>query len=761
MKKILKYGLMTCVLGMMFSCADELKLSQSAPYNPGWTFEDGIEIKLGFPEMQKATTSRAMDVDEPVLEDLDVFLFVFDGNSLKQTIHIPAADTELADGDTHPGLTNHIKFTAYLPQTDNNTVIHIVALDDASGEFAQQIDAVGYGLEDAIMPKFNVSGNQDAYWQRIDLGCPIICSVDNSEDDGLEDVVGTEKQVGEKLALVQMVRNFACVQLTIAPEVNNFTVLGWTIVNDLDGGSVTPWYSPTGRNDILYPNFVVDDKTNGEKKVADYDDLVDQGYPGVSYSGANLRHTLEDVGGTTASAGNNWYKKDEKIYLYDRKVSSVKPLYLLIYGSLNNNPGYYKVSLSNRNTTTGLVTEYNVLRNIQYTIHITAVTAPGYETPAEAAAGPAFNNISGDVTTRSMLQISDGVDMLFVNFVTYVVTQKDQEVQFMYRYLENILKNNGKQNNGFVEWNAVDDSNPAVDGHGGHFSTLAEAVGLKTQFHDPNAVVTEIGIKTGDDASGKPIYSWTQDMTGLVPYDTTDTRTKLVWKTMKLRFVEPTEELKEQKFVVYTPPQTFSDGTSSVGLSRIINLVVRVPWDYERVRIYPGEWNGNYQKFPDWRPSEGAAIPTDEGEIYIGPNQGDAFVLFFELPSGLPQSMFPMEFIIESDRQNIENAGVDNSIVRNGESLFKDDLGVNDLRIQYVKTVLWDEYMDAVTETSTPATRLVRARFVTTTNMSSYPANITQIVTTVRIHNPAFNDVDYKFTRKKGQAATAGSVVNN
>lgn len=760
MKKILRYGLMTCVLGMMFSCADELKLSQSAPYNPGATFADGIEIKLGFPEMQKATTSRAMDVDEPALEDLDVFLFVFDGNSLKQTIHIPAADTELADdaeGDTHPSLTNHIKFTVYLPQTDNNAVIHIVALDDARGEFAQQIDAVGYGLEDAIMPKFNVSDDQDAYWQRIDLGCPIICSVDNNEDENLETVKGTETTVRPQLELVQMVRNFACVKLTIAPEVNNFTVLGWTVVNDLDGGSVTPWYSPTGVNDILYPNFVVDDKTNGGKKIADYDDLVAQGYPGVSYSGANLRHKLEDVGGTNASAGNNWYKKDEKIYLYDRKVSSVNPLYLLIYGSLNNNPGYYKVSLSNRNTTTGLVTEYNVLRNIQYTIHITGVTAPGYETPEDAAKGPAFNNISGDVTTRSMLQISDGVDMLFVNFVTYVVTQKDQEVQFMYRYLENILVSSGTLNNDFVEWNAVKDSNPAVDGHGGHFSTLAEAVGLKTQFHDPNAVVTEIGIKTGMNSYGRETYTWYQDMAdqNLVPYDTTDTRTHLVWKTMKLRFVEPTEELKEQKFVVYTPPQTFDDGTTSVGLSRIINLVVRVPWDYERVRIYPGAWDADYSEFPVWTPDPNRT-PDNEGEIYVGPNAGNELALFFELPAGLPQSMFPMEFVIESDRQNIENSPKDNAAVQNGESLFKNDKGVNDLRIQYVKTVLWDEYAPDG-EKSTKKSRVVRVRFLTTTNMSDYPNNIDNIVTTVRIHNQAFNDVDYKFTRKKGQAATPGS----
>lgn len=707
MKSILKYGILTCLLGMMLSCADEL-IGPDVKYDVSITVEDGIAIELAFPDMPTVST-RVMGSDIPNLMDLDIFLFVFDGSTLKQTIHIPAGQTAWAKDANGQELHNRIAFRANLPQTDNDAIIHIVALKDDDHSFVQQINQVGYGLEDVIMPKFAVSGTQDAYWQRVVLDCPIIVSVDNNEDEGLEDVEGTETEVAEQLKLVKLVRNFAKITMTLSDELtqkNTFKLLGWTVVNDLDGGSVTPWYSPIGVADILYPKYILDDG-----RIANYDDMVNQGYPGVSYAGAKFRHTLTEVSANGAGQNTSIWNTDPK-YLYDRKVVSVNPLYILIYGTYQGVAGYYKISLAHRDSKTGLVSEYNVLRNIEYKIVINDVTAPGYDTPADAAAGPAFNNVSGDVTTRNMLQISDGVDMLFVNFVKYVVTQEDQEIIFMYRYLENIQQQNGTLNNDKVIWSATQD----VPDNAG--------VGLIVDPAGLSAVVTEV--------EG--------------PETTTDPRTNLEWKMLKLKFIAPTDELREQKFTIYTPPKIYNDQTSSVGLSRTINLVVRNPWDYERVRIYPQLYNGENddEQFPTWTPGENDMY---DGNILVGNAVGAGLTLFFELPAGLPESMFPLDFVIESDRQNIENAGQGNAVVQNGESLFKDQ-GVNDLRIQYVKTVMWSDYAPNG-ESSTAASRVIRARFVTTTAMNSYPSNVSSIVTTVRLHNPAFNDADYQFVRKK------------
>lgn len=707
MKSILKYGILSCLLGMMFSCAKDSLLTGTETGGNS-SFADGIEIKLSFPDMQPAYTRVWADKDEEKIDDFDVFLFVFDGNSLKKTIHIPHDKTEKCTDAEHEHNTAAIKFRALLPQTDDEAVIHIVALEDNDGSFARSVNEVGYGLEDYVMPQYAVSGERSAYWQRVVLGCPIKVTVDNSDDSNLESIEGTETQVQKKLAHIKLIRNFARIKLSVAEDVANFKVVGWTVVNDLDGGSVTPWYSRVGSADIEYPEFI---KIVGdEEKPCGYNELVAQGYPGVSYAGANLRNTMKSGPNQLNKDGSTWGKDDK--YIYDRKVSSVNPLYILIYGSLNNNPGYYKVSLGYRDPDTGLVTDYNVLRNIEYHIRITGVTDPGYKTADEAATGPAFNNVSGDVTTRSMLQISDGVDMLYVNFVTYVVTQKDEVVKFRYRYLENIIKNQAnKVENDKVIWNAADDPNEA-------------GVGLKTVNDDPSAIV--------------------QTITG--PFPVKDEINFTDWNELQLTFPEPTDEIKEQKFIIYTPPVTYDDGTSSVGLSRTINLIVRNPWEYERVKIYPGLWEDDTQ-FPNWNAD---VTPDNDGEIYIGPKKGDPLTLFFELPAGLPMSMFPLNFVIESDRQNIENAPQGNCSVQNGESLFKEDMGVSDLRIQYIKTVTWDEYAPNG-EYSTSSSRIIRARFLTTTNMDSYPEGVDNIVTTVRIHNQAFIDSDYKFTRKKGQ----------
>lgn len=658
---------------------------------------DGIAFTLSFPEMENVATRAFADSPQP--ENLDVFLFVFDGEDLLQTILIPT------DYEGRKYEDGKIKFTAQLPQTDKNATIHIVAIDDESGDFAAQIDANGYGIEDSVIPALSVSDNTDCYWQRVPVGCPIKVGVDNKDND-LEDVPGTDEQVQAVFnKTIHLIRNFA--KVTLSSEAPNFTVLAWTIVNERNSGSVAPWYSKSGSTDIQYAEYFYTE--GGVEKETTYQKLTDDGYIGVSQSGAQLRNTLDKIG---VYNDDNWKQVENNVpttkYIYERRNVSVNPLYILIYGELHGasgstERGYYKLALGHTDRVTGIFTPYNVLRNMAYNVTIDAVTGKGASTPNEAASGPASNNISGDVVTKNLTQISDGVDRLEVSFINYVVTTSGQYVDFRFKYTQNFTSSSSNIDN--------------------------DAVTYKD---------SEIGIKDGD-----VIQRFREIKEGDEEYDPKYSD----WKTIRIYFNNPTEVLKQQSFTLYSKPDYAGDGslpeTNTLGLSRTINLVLREPWDFIRMETYPGNWVDDDQ-FPDWDPD----TSDDEERNLVGPDKGDPLTVFFELPAGLPEAIFPLECTFESDRQNIENDGKGTAVVQTGPSLFE---GVLDHRISYTKTVTWQDYAPDG-ESSTVRSRIQRARFVTTTNISSLVG--TNYISTIRLHNPYFNDKDDKFERDQNQTVT-------
>lgn len=644
--------------------------------------KDGVRISLSFPDMSTTETRALGDNPSKALEYLDVYLFVFDGDRLLQSIHVdPSETTKEAD--------NRLSFTVQLPQTDDNATLHIVALDDTDHSFAAQIDDIGFGIEDSVIPSYYVGGGKDAYWQRVPLNCPIRREVDNSGNE-LDDVPGTEQQIQDLLDRrpIPLIRNFAKINLTTTLPDTRFEILGWTVVNTRNIGSVAPWFSIPGDIGIDFENYY--DETTGKGK--SYSDLTAGGYQGVSQAGAGWDNSLAKV---LASNPNDWGTGPK--YLYERKIASVNPLYILVHGRLKGSSGsyedgFYKVALGKTDSKTGIFTEYNVLRNIEYNLIITNVSTPGATTITEAATGAAYNNISGDIVTRNMLSISDGVDMLYVNRTKFVVTEKDKYVDFEFRYVKNI-RSSKTVDNDVVNW------------------------------QEPG-----IGIEQGDVVDRWEVTSSPGDD----------------WYKIRIWFKEPTIELKQQNFTIYTAPDNDPNGT--VGLSRTISLVLRLPWDFVDMETYPGLWEDDTQ-FPDYNPSDTPSDP--KVSYYIGPEKGAPLTIFYELPAGLPEALFPMYFQFESDRQNIEGAGVSTAVVSSGPSLFPN---VFDYRISYIKEITWEDYTGGTGERSTPESRILRTRFVTTTAISNLPGQ--SYVTTVRLHNEYFNDITDQFERDQNKPVT-------
>ncbi len=191
----------------------------------------------------------------------------------------------------------------------------------------------------------------------------------------------------------------------------------------------------------------------------------------------------------------------------------------------------------------------------------------------------------------------------------------------------------------------------------------------------------------------------------------------------------PTVDVKKKDFSII-------DGQ---GLGRIIHLILRTPWQYAPIVANGHEYL--------------ATIATGHNDSYQGAPQvisaqaGQELTVYFNLPDGLPESMFPLEFQLESKHQGIENNKMGTLLVSTGASLFDPDR----IAISYIKTLSYAEYCYNYVATDTsndvdinsPNTKhTVRCRFLTITAADDNDAEI-------MIYNPYFSpNATVQFTRQ-------------
>ena len=122
---------------------------------------------------------------------------------------------------------------------------------------------------------------------------------------------------------------------------------------------------------------------------------------------------------------------------------------------------YYKIDLIYNEG--GVNKFYHILRNFNYEIEITHVSARGSATAAEAAAGTAFNNLSADVQLKNLTNISDGTARLFVSY-TDTTLNTTNDVKFKFKYYSNFqqgtLSNNSVTFGGQMVISSVAQSSP-------------------------------------------------------------------------------------------------------------------------------------------------------------------------------------------------------------------------------------------------------------------------------------------------------------
>lgn len=357
-------------------------------------------------------------------------------------------------------------------------------------------------------------------------------------------------------------------------------------------------------------------------------------YSSISYKGYSpdesyLLNNDEDLG-FRESYDIDWMNSNAK-YILERPYNPDKRTYLIIYGNFISGgvdtPGFYKVDIGYLDN--GEFKYYNILRNFNYDIKINSVQAAGYETFSQALDGIPSNNLSAAIETDGMHNLSNGTNYLAINQSNYLIVDKDYKFTVLYQYIQNYGKENESNGN-----------------------DIAHPLGLTTgpvikEFEESDEVIK--------DENGRE------------------------WKQIFITCNNPSDVVKRQSFSIV-------DGT---GLVRTINMTLRNPYRYAYLPTRSGSNSKSNVVVANYSqrniPYDNQGQPESRS---IGTKAGEPLTLFFCLPAGMSESMFPLDFRIESKYQGIENNPLDEMTVYTGPSLFDPEV----YSLSYIKTVTYEEY---------------------------------------------------------------------
>ncbi len=337
-------------------------------------------------EVEKITSLRILVFDEH-----QQFLYSTDA-VLEDPTSADAFDDDAFLPDGKKGSITKIKsFKATFIQSNAPRYLHFVANYDWTGQ-TQDYFLVGNSAG-AIMPKLTTSiesanGNNDKtkafdpMWVQVKLN-----KLDRQSLQG---------------KVVKLLRCHAKVTVTVAPEVKDFQLTGFTACNVHKSGTVAP--------------FVMDNYS-------------------FSFPYAPTKATTPpDVETILNNNPDHIVSADTEFKIFEHQNDGDKKVFLIIQGEKKLNSGttetrYYKVDFVAKRNKENIVSDrvLPIIRNNHYKVTITAVNSDGYATMAEAIAAPAHNNIFSSIELQEFTQVSgemftlkaDPVQILIVRPGTY------------------------------------------------------------------------------------------------------------------------------------------------------------------------------------------------------------------------------------------------------------------------------------------------------------------------------------------------------
>ena len=402
----------------------------------------------------------------------------------QETITVPKTIINPDTGEYQEIMVNHTvpvySYTASLTIAESPRTVHLIG---NGPEF------MPFGYDTAVLPvrmsQLNQGLGEKAYWQMIDLPDgirPLRNSKDNIVDkyghelqdpDTVFDGFVLDPRDEARFQNISLIRNWAKILLYADPaEDSNFTPHSLAVVNFPSRGAIVPYSAQTG--------FI-----RGYEEL-DFDELQNMKYPANLPAGTTFDSSMPDIDEfkkpvTDPSTGESNFKDGDRValaypdkasldaaendaghavYLYERPepTESVPPTYVIVYGHYRNEGNeviseevcdicgktkkykdegnyFYKVDLMEtvHNLSPTHDQEefesryYPIYRNFKYQIKITQILSKGYDTPEGASKSAGSADVSADITTGHLSEISDGVGRLHLTKMSYNFIDENDE----------------------------------------------------------------------------------------------------------------------------------------------------------------------------------------------------------------------------------------------------------------------------------------------------------------------------------------------
>ena len=439
MRNIPYYILLSFVL-LLTGCSDKFIDS----IDGGSDVPDGTPVVIDgtfVSPRQEGTATRAMG-ETPDIKSL--YAIVFDENDLlSEIVPCQPGTYENPQNAFTPdgGALYHTPFHVILQSPAKPRVVHLVA----------NIQPASYSITDEVtlLKNFTVSDSTDSYWRRITL------------DKGItaDDAGKVKDETLKYFQNITLVRNFAKVNITVDGSLSDkFKLLGYYIFNQPASGTVAPYnlnatYDSNNPTADRFAKYVLTADASAENPVsADYFELNDnQQYYGYEPSQMKLKDNPPVSADGSNDASFPFVKPGQPTYMYESTYTNgaTDNPFIILKAQYRSNtstdwanvtPTYYKADFvytreTDQNEEVKYQYNYNVLRNLSYTLDITNVTGEGRKTIQEAINNAAMNNFMMSSESQDLTNIAADKARLYVDWTDELFTSGGThplKVKFIY-----------------------------------------------------------------------------------------------------------------------------------------------------------------------------------------------------------------------------------------------------------------------------------------------------------------------------------------
>ena len=649
MRKLLAY-LGAFILAL--SCTAELEQAGTAA---GVSLEGApVTITFSVPDIQVLPATKSLatgdgDItDTPYLDPNMMYLVVCGGSqsikyirkaTLVDTIEnyeIPEDKYPLAEGDRH---TTLYQFKVQLELSDFGRTIHILGNVDEN-----QLITGSYSYQS--LPGILSFDNKQAYWQKLNV--PYIkAKTDPVTLEPQKFPDGSYVPDDETLSFfkyVPLIRNFAKIQVTNAAD--NFQLHSYAVIFYPERGSVVPYRSnetvAVNRFDFNPPSgyhFSGYEKSTFEQ----LEDGID--YPGNMPSGVALSTVIPPASEfeNPATSGGRVLLYDENdtesgFYIYERGVPTDKigPTFIIICGKFEDEDDYYYYRLDLMESkvvgTQTVSRYYPIYRNFRYNIQLHRISSEGVHSPEAAANSSGVEDISADISMRHLSDISNGTTRLVVEpFMTRTYSGPADEGSYYQLFAR--------------FFNDVYSDEP-------NLTTVAVRVELEPMTDGSDDILI-LYDDNGNRVPTRGFFFPEAATVGGVPGI----------RTIRFNTVEPLDETKTQK----------------------IKITGHNPGNHQDLRLYREVEITLQKKQPLTVTCSDPVLPVSNALITLG----------ITVPSELPESMFPLAFIVEPEAGTLtpDTSHDINLPVGSGRSIATTESTFKDTpAFYYTRTLSWEEF---------------------------------------------------------------------